>query len=202
MLMLGSTLRAYFLCTACLLTPSMSAIACQLSPARRAASTWHSSRRSVSCRRAATARSPARGSAVSVACETISCGSMMSTVVAICSHVNLGCQTRPPRHREPRTPYGHLPDDGSKLLVTHLPPLVSVRPTPSRARHQRETQTSFRAPPDRRPQLAPNEEKRHSRPCSSRLPYATRRPQTSKKGNEQRPMRCAHSSHTYPERTA
>lgn len=130
MLILGSTLRAYFLCTACLLTPSMSAIACQLSPARRAASTWHSSRRSVNCRRAATARSPARGSAVSVACETISCGSMMSTVVAICSHVNLGCQTRHPRRREPQTPYGHLPDDGSKLLVAHLPPLVSIRPTP------------------------------------------------------------------------
>lgn len=132
MLMLGSTLRAYFLCTACLLTPSMSAIACQLSPARRAASTWHSSRRSVSCRRAATARSPARGSAVSVACETISCGSMMSTVVAICSHVNLGCQTRPPATENRAPPTAICPTTGaSSLSPTYRPSYPSGPPPPA-----------------------------------------------------------------------
>src|SRR5207249_3774756 len=55
-------LRAYFLCTACRLTPRCSAIFCQDQPSPRAFCTWRASSCSSSLRRAATARRPVRGS--------------------------------------------------------------------------------------------------------------------------------------------
>src|SRR5207253_2955411 len=54
----------YFLWTACLETPSSSAISRHECPLRRAFSTWIRSRRSSSERRAATARSPTSGSSL------------------------------------------------------------------------------------------------------------------------------------------
>lgn len=52
----------YFLCTACLLTPSSVAISCHDHPCRRALRTCTASSCSTSFRRAVTARSPIRGS--------------------------------------------------------------------------------------------------------------------------------------------
>src|SRR5438270_9877056 len=49
-------------CTVCLVTPRRLAMSCQDQPSSRAFSTWRISSRSVSARRAATARNPTSGS--------------------------------------------------------------------------------------------------------------------------------------------
>src|SRR5690606_22204415 len=89
--MVGSMRLAYFLCTACLLTPSASAISCQLRPDRSAASTCLSSRTSARTRNDDTARRPARGSLRSAAMSAIVVDSMVSTYVAWVRVVNSGC---------------------------------------------------------------------------------------------------------------
>src|SRR5262249_11714343 len=53
---------AYFLCTACFVTPSASATSCHDAPRSRAFATWIRSIRSRRRRSAATARRPASGS--------------------------------------------------------------------------------------------------------------------------------------------
>src|SRR5690606_2956665 len=70
-----------FLCTACLVTPSSSAISCQDQPCTLALRTWTASRRSSSLRNAATARSPTRGSSLPAAVAKSVASVMVSTYV-------------------------------------------------------------------------------------------------------------------------
>src|SRR5436190_2488709 len=63
--------RAYFLWTACLLTPRCSAISCHDQPWLLAFPTWRASSRSRSWRRAATARSPMAGSSSATAVASL-----------------------------------------------------------------------------------------------------------------------------------
>jgi hypothetical protein len=58
---------AYLLCTACLLTPSLPAMSCQVHHLARALSTCRASRTSTSARNAATAASPTWGSLLPLA---------------------------------------------------------------------------------------------------------------------------------------
>src|ERR1700722_14055265 len=68
-------------CTVCLVTPSRVAVSCHDHPRFRALSTWRISSRSVSARRAATARNPTSGS-LSAAPSAIS--SVLCIPVSIC----------------------------------------------------------------------------------------------------------------------
>src|SRR5690606_8501204 len=70
-----------FLCTACLVTPSSSAISCQDQPCTLALRTWTASRRSSSLRNVATARSPTRGSSLPAAVAKSVASVMVSTYV-------------------------------------------------------------------------------------------------------------------------
>src|SRR5690606_1160306 len=87
----GSIRLECFLWAACRVTPSASAISCQLMPERNAASTCRSSKVSASTRKDATARNPVFGSLVSAATAAILGDSMLSTYVAKRQVVNLGC---------------------------------------------------------------------------------------------------------------
>src|SRR5262249_36877883 len=64
--------------TACLLTPSASAMSCHDQPSRRALTTWSASSRSSRRRRASTARSPTLGS-VLLAAAASSCASFIAS---------------------------------------------------------------------------------------------------------------------------
>src|SRR5690606_16137319 len=72
-------LVAYFLCTACRVTPSRFAISCQVQPCSRALRTWSSSSRSASSRSARTARSPTAGSRLLASAATFVVSVMVST---------------------------------------------------------------------------------------------------------------------------
>src|SRR4051794_5240789 len=76
---------AYFLCTACRVTPSSWAICSQVQPWSRALVTCSASRRSTSVRRDRTARSPTAGSRLLAADATCAVSAMA---------VNLGCYGR------------------------------------------------------------------------------------------------------------
>src|SRR5262249_59796799 len=75
------TRRPYLRCTVCLVTPSRLAISCQDHPSARAFSTWRSSSRSISIRRAATARRPTSGSLLEAPSAS---SSVFSMFVSLC----------------------------------------------------------------------------------------------------------------------
>src|SRR5258705_4110499 len=81
---------ACFLCTACLLTPSASAISCHDQPWWRALLTWSTSRVSDSLRSATTARSPTRASVLLAASARSVASVMLSIKVDRPEVVNVG----------------------------------------------------------------------------------------------------------------
>src|SRR5262245_5243287 len=81
--------RPCFLCTACLLTPTACPISSQDQPCRLALSTWSASRRSTSCRSAATACRPTRGSGLVEANAASTASVILSTYIDRTSGVNL-----------------------------------------------------------------------------------------------------------------
>jgi hypothetical protein len=89
--MTGSQLRPYFLCTACLLTPSATAINCQDAFELRARRTAIVSIRSTSARSLAIARSAVNGSSDPASPVSVASGPvlMASTVVDDREFVNL-----------------------------------------------------------------------------------------------------------------
>src|SRR4051794_6909540 len=81
-------LPAFFLCPACLLTPSSPAIASHDQPWWRALATWSCSRPSSSRRNDATARSPTEGSLLLADAASCVASLMKSTIVDGVSDVN------------------------------------------------------------------------------------------------------------------
>ena len=102
---LASARRACFLCAACRETPRISAISCQDQPCSRALSTWSASSCSSSLRRAATARSPVRGSELSAAAAKAGAFSIVSIYVDT-EFVSTWVDTGPPADYEALTRAG------------------------------------------------------------------------------------------------